>query len=642
MLKISFIPYGEFKRVLNANIDQYERLRIIGDMCRLNALSAVKRAGSGHLGSSLSSMDINVMLYFSEMNAIKVGIDNPDRDIYFSSKGHDCPGQYSVLFAAGILSFDQLLKLRRLGGLDGHPDIKISGIEANSGSLGMGISKAKGMALAKKMKGNTGRVFVMTGDGELQEGQIWESLQTAAHQRITNITAIVDFNKIQTDKPVKEITDLGKIEKKFEIFGWHVERCDGHDFSALNKTFTRLRDIKDKPKVLIADTIKGEGISFMEGPAALKDGNGVYKWHSGAPDDDFYEAGFNEIFNRINNQLKGSGIETLSLEVVETREKSRIKLKDVAEKVVNAFGEALVELGKKRNDIVVLDADLSADCGLRPFESAFPERFIENGIAEQDMVSMAGGLALQGFLPIVNSFGVFLASRANEQIYNNATEKTKIIYVCHYSGLIPAGPGKSHQSLRDISLLGALPNCIIIEPCNGMETKLALEWCVDNSKENCMIRLAISPSPRNIQLPDNYRLTLGNGTVLYEGNDAILLAYGPVMLNEALSAAKFLEEKNFHLKVVNMPWLTRVDKSWLEEIVGNCKKIYVLDNHSSYGGLGDAVLNTIILSDRLKNRPFKKIAIEEYPACGTPQESLRYHGLDGVSLAERIRGGIIL
>ena len=126
--------------------------------------------------------------------------------------------------------------------------------------------------------------------------------------------------------------------------------------------------------------------------------------------------------------------------------------------MVQAYGEALVELGKKREDIIVLDADLSADCGLRPFENQFPDRFIENGIAEQDMVSMAGGLALQGFLPIVNSFGVFLASRANEQIYANATEGTKIIYACHYSGLIPAGPGKSHQSLRDISLFGALPN----------------------------------------------------------------------------------------------------------------------------------------------------------------------------------------
>ncbi len=162
---------------------------------------------------------------------------------------------------------------------------------------------------------------------------------------------------------------------------------------------------------------------------------------------------------------------------------------------MNGYGEALLDLGARRNDIVVLDADLAADCGLRPFQERYPERFVENGIAEQDMVSMAGGLALQGLLPIVNSFGVFLASRANEQIYNNATENTKIIYVCHYAGLIPAGPGKSHQSLRDVSLFGALPNCVILEPCNTIEVKKALNWCVEETRDTCMMRLVISPVP---------------------------------------------------------------------------------------------------------------------------------------------------
>lgn len=639
MLKISFIPYKEFKRIQNADISKLEKLQIISDMCRLNALSAVKKAGSGHLGSSLSAMDILVMLYFDEMNTVKLGTNNLNRDVFFSSKGHDCPGQYSVLMATGILGFEKLLKLRRIGGLDGHPDVRIPGIEANSGSLGMGISKGRGIALAKKLKGSGGRVFVLTGDGELQEGQIWESLQTTAHQKINNINVIVDHNKIQTDKPVTEIIDLGDLEKKFEIFGWHVERCDGHDFNELLKIFKKFRTITDKPKILIADTIKGKGVSFMEGPQALKDCNGLYKWHSGAPDDDSFEVGHAEIFDRINTRLNKFDLDPLSLEVVETREKNRVKLKDVAEKVVNAYAEALVELGKKRKDIVVLDADLAADCGLRPFEQAYPERFIENGIAEQDMVSMAGGLALQGFLPIVNSFSVFLASRANEQIYTNATEKTKIIYVCHYAGLIPAGPGKSHQGLRDISLFGALPNCVALEPCNAIETKLALEWCVNETKENCLLRLAISPSPRTIILPANYGFTFGKGTVLKEGNDAVLFAYGPVMLHEALLAGELLEEENFSLKVVNMPWLNRVDENWFEDVVGDCKAIFVLDNHSQYGGLGDCLLNAMILSGNLQKRKFRKFAVEDYPACGTPKEALNYHKLDGESLVSRILEG---
>lgn len=343
-----------------------------------------------------------------------------------------------------------------------------------------------------------------------------------------------------------------------------------------------------------------------------------------------------EIFERINVYLHKYELGSLSLQIIETREKHRIRLKDTAEKVVNAYGEALVELGEKRKDIIVLDADLSADCGLRLFEARFPERFIENGIAEQDMVSMAGGLALQGFLPIVNSFGVFLASRANEQIYNNSTENTKIIYVCHYSGLIPAGPGKSHQSLRDISLFGALPNCVIIESCNAVETKAALEWCVNEAKENCMMRLAISPSPKTIEPPSDYKFTFGKGTVLMDGRDAVIFAYGPVMLNEVLTAAEMLKEKDFSLKVINMPWLNRVDMEWLESVFGDCKVIYVIDNHSIYGGLGDILLNVIISSDKLRLKKFQKFASEGYPACGTPQEVLKFHKLDGESLAKRM------
>ena len=496
-IEIKLIPFDEFRRIESSSIEEYSKLELIADMCRANALMSVKIAGSGHLGSSFSAMDIVVFLYYKAMNTIRLGWDHPDRDIYFSSKGHDAPGLYSALFSLGVLSEEKILSLRRLGGLDGHPDIQIPGIEANSGSLGMGISKARGMAFAKKMAGHKGSLFVLTGDGELQEGQIWESLQTTAHQKINNLHVIVDCNKIQSDKPVKDINDLYDLKKKFEAFGWHVERCDGHDYEALDHVFDRFADIIDKPKILICDTIKGKGISFMEGPTALKNNRGLYKWHAGAPDDESFELGHKEIIDRINEQLGKQQLSPLSLKLIETREKNRVKLKDVAEKVVDAYGEALVEVGKKRKDIVVLDADLAADCGLRPFEHAFPERFIENGIAEQDMVSMAGGLALQGLLPIVNSFGVFLASRANEQIYTNATEGTKIIYVCHYGGLIPAGPGKSHQSLRDISLFGGLPNCVLLEPCNATETKSALQWCVDEAKENCMLRLVIFSFTQN-------------------------------------------------------------------------------------------------------------------------------------------------
>ena len=656
-MMIKIIPVKEFARILQLDHDFYTELEIISDMCRANALAMVKNAGSGHLGSSFSSMDIVTWLYYKELNLLELGFDSPHRDIYFSSKGHDVPGLYAILFSIGILSEDQILNLRRIGGLDGHPDVKIKGIEANSGSLGMGISKGRGMAWAKRKLNLGGDVYVMTGDGEFQEGQNFEALQSCVQQCITNLVVIMDHNKVQSDRPVEKIISLGDLEAKITSFGWHVVRINGHDFAGLDNTFRELKMVTDKPKFIIADTIKGKGVSFMEHPAALIDNNGLYPWHAGAPDDESFIQGYNEIINRVNEYLTGMGystLETTETDIVKSYSNSprvynelgeplssaaplNSNLKQNSEYIVESFGKALVEQGAVRQDLLVLDADLSSDCRLRYFENEFPKRFIENGIAEQDMVSMAGGLAKMGFLPVVNSFASFLASRANEQIYNNCTENNKIIYACHYAGLIPAGPGKSHQSIRDISLLGALPNIEIIQPCNPDETRMVLNYCVNTAIENCVIRMNISPSLRVIALPESYRLIKGQGVILREGKDALLFAYGPVMLNEALLAAEILACKGFKLEVVNMPWLNFVDIKWIEEITMPHSQIFVLEDHSQFGGLGEFLMMQLTRANLLEHNNFNIFAIDGFPACGSPAEALNYHGLDGESLATRIK-----
>jgi len=634
MVEIKLIPVSEFQRINKSRIDNNARLALLADMCRANTIASVKRAGSGHLGSSFSAMDIVTLLYYQEMNTVDVGIENPNRDVYFSSKGHDVPGQYSVLFSLGVLPKDKFVRLRRLGGTYGHPDVSSPGMEANTGSLGMGISKGKGIAFAKRLRSWGGRVFIMTGDGELQEGQIYESLQSAVNQQLNNLTVIVDHNKLQSDKPVSEISSLGDLEGKFSAFGWHVVRCNGHDFAQLEKAFDELRQIKDKPKVVIADTIKGRGVSFMEHPAALKAGKGYYRWHAGAPDDESFKAAYDELIARTNSSLKELGLDQLKLEDYPADAKGASGVSP--EYVVDAYGEALADVAEGRDDLVVLGADLTADCRLKSFEKRYPDRFIENGIAEQDMVSMAGGLALSGLLPVVNTFASFLSARANEQIYNNGCEQTRIIYANHYAGLIPAGPGQSHQSIRDISLFAALPNFEILQPCNAIETRMAVEYAVNQSSENCVLRLNIGPSPRLLELPADYRLTKGRGVVLAAGTDAIMFGYGPVMLNEALAAAELLQAKDFHLKVVNMPWLNRFDVKWLVDVIGDCSAIYVLEDHAKVGGLGDMLLHTFKRERIFETVPFQIFGVEGYPACGTPGEALNFHGLDGASLAARI------
>jgi len=642
MAQLAFIGKDSVDRVRAAGGDADARLALLADICRLNALVAVKRAGSGHLGSSFSALDVVVHLLCSELNVAELGFDHPDRDVFFSSKGHDVPGLYAALYGLGVLSADRLARLRRLGGLDGHPDVGVPGIEANSGSLGMGISKGRGIAWAKRRAARGGVVVVMTGDGELQEGQNWEALQAAAHERLGRLWIVVDCNELQSDKPTDEILALGDLETKLRAFGWEVAACDGHDHAALRAVFARFREGGDTPKALVAETIKGRGVSFMEHPAALAVDGGTYRWHAGAPDDDAFERAREELVTRIEAAFESLGLappeyeplpaleDTRSLEgEPESGAGTRLRSGVTDEYVVGAYGEELVALAERHESLVVLDADLASDCRVRAFELAYPERFLECGIAEQDMVSTAAGLARHGFLPVVNSFASFLASRANEQIYNQASEGTKVVYALHYAGLIPAGPGKSHQSVRDVSLLGALPGITIVQPANADETGALLRWAVEEADGNVAIRLAIGPSPRRIELP-GHGLEWGRAALLREGSDAILFAYGPVLLHEALLASERLAEDGFGLAVANMPWLNVVDAEWLAEIVEPHRHVLVLEDHAPVGALGDT------LRRALRAHEVTVFGVEGWPACGTPLEALRHHGLDGASLADRI------
>jgi transketolase len=641
MPELALAPKAELDRIREAELPADDRLALLADLCRLNALVAVKRAGSGHLGSTFSAMEVVAYLLFEALNTATVGWDSPDRDVYFSSKGHDVPGLYSVLYALGVIPTERLLRLRKLGGLDGHPDVGVPGIEANTGSLGMGISKGRGIAWAKRHLGRGGRVVVMVGDGELQEGQNYEGLQAAAHEGLSGLTVVVDRNELQSDKPTDEIVALGELEERFRAFGWHVATCDGHSFEELRHAFASFRDIADRPQALVARTIKGKGVSFMEHPAALREGGGTYRWHAGAPDDDAFERAFAEIASRIGERLTLHGLEPLELEAVaaegdalrvETLEGEpesgagarRPKVTD--EYVVDAYGEELVRLGAGHEELVVLDADLASDCRIRAFELAFPDRFVECGIAEQDMVSTAAGLARHGLLPVANSFASFLAARANEQIYNQASEHSRVVYALHYAGLIPAGPGKSHQSIRDISLLGALPDMTVVQPGTVEETRAVLRWAVEEADANVAIRLAIGPSPRRIELGGE--LVFGRGRVVREGGaDAVLLAYGPVMLHEALTASELLDERGIGIEVVDLPWLNRFDADWLDRLGGD--RLFVLEDHSPIGGLGDALR-------RAQPREVVVFGVEGWPSGGTPGEALAAHGLDGQSLADRI------
>ena len=627
-----YVPPKEFKKLLLLDIDIIKKTELFSSFCRINTLYMIACAGSGHIGSSFSSLDIMSWIYLNELRFKPKDESNEPHDVFFSSKGHDAPGLYNVLIGLEMLEFELIHKLRRIDGLPGHPDVGVSNINTNTGSLGMGVSKAKGMIKANNLQENSGNIFVLTGDGELQEGQFWESLASAVNHDLNELVVIIDHNKLQSDTLVSKVSDLGDLESKLNSFGWHVERCDGNDLKNFSETLSKVKKIINKPKVIIADTIKGKGVSFMEHTSIDSDVE-LYKYHSGAPTSDAYVQASQELIDSSNILLNELALDPIELETIVRPEVPQIGEVD---KLIPAYADALMNQAEKNKKIVALDADLILDTGLIPFEKRFPDRFIECGIAEQDMVSQAGGMALKGLLPIVHSFSCFLTTRPNEQIYNNSTEHTKIIYVGSLSGVIPGGPGHSHQGVRDISSMGAMPNMTLIEPSCESEVKLLLDWAIDENDFSSYLRLVSLPTSINFSLPDEYKPIKGRGVSLRSGKDGLIFAYGPKMLSSAIEASASIKEKvNKDIGVINLPWLNFIDEDWLTQTIGNTKKLFSIDNHYRIGGQGDR-LASIIVKKPTDGVTLTTIALDEIPSCGTNEEILIKHNLDTESIISRI------
>jgi transketolase len=624
---LRFVPHAEFRRVLDAPLAPELRAELFAGLCRLNVLYMVKRAGSGHLGTSFSSLDLVSWIFLEEVKR--------DQDIFFSSKGHDVPAFYAALLGLGDLPFDKLHALRRLGGLPGHPDIALPRLEANTGSLGMGISKAKGMIRARRELGRPARAFVLTGDGELDEGQIWESLTSAVASRMSELTVIVDHNKIQSDTWVHKVSDLGDLEAKFRAFGWHTARIPGHDFAAIAAALRSLRDVTDKPKVVIADTLKGKGVSFME---AFGPNDKYYGFHAGAPSDEHYAAAVAELTTAITRSFERASLgaphlETVAHEVPPSSPEPRHKL-------VEAYGRALVEQAAKNPRLIALDADLVKDTGLSSFAERFPERLIECGIAEQDMVAQAGGLALKGLLPVVHSFSAFLSARPNEQFYTNGTEGTKVVYTATLAGLLPATPGHSHQSVRDISALGAVPNLVMLAPSSEPMVVAALDYALNVTRESTYLRLSSIPCVVPFPVDPRPQLALGCGAVVRQGKDVVIVAYGPVLLSQAFLAAERLATQGIDARVIDLPWLNRVDADWLTRAVAGARLIVSVDDHYVHGGQGQLLLATLAARGWPAGVRALQLGLREIPACGQNEEVLAHHGLDPEGIARAVRAAV--
>ena len=620
--ELFYFETSEFDKINNLKITWLNKKKIHSIMLRINILYMIQNAGSGHIGTSFSSIDLVNYLYFDFLKK---------EDIYFSSKGHDAPALYSVLMAKNILPISKIHKFRKINGLPGHPDIETKGIFTNTGSLGMGVSKAKGFLISNNLKKKNGKVIVLTGDGELQEGQFWESILKIPKNIAKNLIIIVDNNKYQSDLLVEETSSLANLKNKLQSFNIKTFTCDGNNFNDIKKTFEKIKDI-NAPKAIIANTVKGKGVRFLEGNTSKKDM--YYNYHSGS----LSYAKYTEANNHLIKNIKKFNLKETQIPNLSKKNLKNINIIDDHQSFINEYSKSILKEGSKNKNVMCLDADLVVDTGLKKFKHKFSKNFIECGIAEQDMVSIAGSLALAGKIPIVHSFSCFMVSRAAEQIYNNITQKSKVIYIGSLSGALPAAPGHSHQSLRDIALMSSMPNFIIIEPVDVSQLSSILNWSINKTSKSVFLRLNSIPFKNYKELNLIKKNTLGRGKIISKGKKATLISLGPLMTRQAIEVKNDLKKnKNIDVEIISTIYANTFDGKWYKNILKkNNSPIFVMENHFTFNGFFSFICQSFIKNKIALDRDIHNLGFNEIPACGTNKEVLTRHNLDIKSIYKKI------
>ncbi len=608
-----FVPQEELR---NYSLDS--QIQLISFACRLNILSMIKRAGSGHIGSSFSAIDICL--------ASKLFLKNhsSQNGIFFSSKGHDAPAIYAAGHSFGELSDESLLTLRRFEGLPGHPEIHIPGVPTNTGSLGMGISKSKGFILGARNAGKPDPIVItLLGDGELQEGQIWESMPGAFRDNMKTLIAIVDGNKLQSDTWTEQVLPVGDLESRVTGCGWEYFECDGHDIAKLQKILSTAVK-RSRPVLIYAHTVKSSGVPFMSNFAA---DSSFYRYHSGAPSDEDYSIASKFLRETLASNPTEEALKSLARHQGQSDSFLDKVPRDRPPSLIQAWNHLLKSACSSDSKIVVLDADLSFDTGTYGISTEFPTQYVQCGIAEQDMVSMAGTLALSGSLPIVHSFASFLTTRSLEQIFNNTTENSQIIYAGFLAGIVPTGPGHSHQAVIDVGIISAIPNIKIFEPACTTELELAFNKSLSNQSPS-YIRIN---SIGLIESPSNSG-QFSNLLLRREGDSIAIVTSGATMTQIALETALHKNISVYTRYEINRP----LDLLEIEEL-GKYKLILVLENFTPCKS------NFEIIKDTMEPLHVRclRIGIDEIPRNGDQESVLKWHKLDANSICDLIDRNLI-
>lgn len=582
-------------------------------LVRLDTLAALVAAQHGWLGASFSCVEILAAAY--ALHAPDPRRPLAERAAVVLSKGHAAAAHYALLAALGAFPRARLLDYKAAGGPPAHSDRAVPGVDTDSGSLGQGLSKAVGLALARAAAGVPHPTFAVLGDGELQEGQVFEALLTLARLRPPRCVAVVDRNGLQTDSRTADVKDAADWEAVFAGVGLPVRRVPGHDLPALLAVFADAAE-RTEPLVVIAETVKGEGSALTRMPAATTERRAGH-WHGRIPSAAEYAAIAAELVARAAHPALAAAFESHRAAAPAPAPASAPAPADRAPHATKpagspappappalstgaAFGAALFAAADRHPDLVVLDADLERSCRLDDFAGAHPDRFVEVGISEQDMVSVAAGLALGGRLPVTNTYAAFY-KRAADQLAVCAAEGLPVLFVGHYAGLDYTTDGKSHQSLTDLALLRAVAAVPVYEPLTAAEVAPLLDhllagWAAARAAGGRLrpayLRLHRTPVTPEPALPGGPAPARGAYAfpARPDGPPAPtrLVVGGPHLLALALAAQAALRERGGALDVLAVSAWDEARPA-LTAFAAGAARLVTLEDGAPAGGLADHV-----------------------------------------------------
>ncbi|MGO8756983.1 MAG: transketolase [Terracidiphilus sp.] len=647
-----------------------DKLRDAARLMRGYNLVALCAAGSGHAGGTLSIMDLAAALYLRAADHDPKNPDWPDRDRILWSAGHKAPALYVSLGIAGFCPISDIVTLRKLGSpFQGHPHwLKLPGVEVSSGSLGQGLSIAVGMALAARLDNRRHKIFCLMGDGEQQEGQVWEAAMEAGHFHLDNIVAVIDRNRLQIDGWVKDVMEVEPLKEKYRAFGWEVIEINGHEMGQIVAAFERARAITGKPVVILADTVKGKGVSFMENQPG---------WHGKSPNRDELTKALDELglSDRIPVEellAKAKAWQAEATRALDARQPRFSRdfwwnadpaaMQVQMEPTRKGFGRALAECGGDER-VVCLGLDISGSITIADFYAGHPERaprWISMGIAEQSATAAAAGLAREGKLPVLGSYATFSAARNLDQLRVSICYANLNVLVAGAHAGVSVGPdGATHQALEDLFAMLGLPNMTVVVPCDAIETRKATRHLLLDQVGPKYIRFAREATP--IVTGESTPFVFGKANCIRlrseqanfvdafetrlaadcadEHEDLTIVACGP-MVPEAMRAAWILKrEFGFETRILNLHTLKPIDCEAVVRAARETGVVVTAEEHQ-IGALAGRVCRIVAGSPALSGIPILTGAIgvnDRFGESGAPWELVKEFEVSAEHIAQTAR-----